>query len=312
MSTGVLPPGEAKWFDGHCWYRLPIHQQRDEPITEPPQTATPRYDSRSFADQRGGITGEEDDGVAGKKERQRRLAREKYERQQARRVHHARRGRTWTIMGLACVTVVGTGKPAAAAPASTRATPTAAHCTYAAASAPAARKVGVPPATPDGKATYQATIVTNRGDVVIDLLNAKATCTVNSFVYLAGKNYFNKTHCHRLTTSTHYVLQCGDPTGTGHGGPGYQFANENTSGAKYTAGTVAMANVGPGTTGSQFFLVYRDSKSLPPDYTPFGTVVKGLGIIQNVAKAGTDNANGPGDGHPKEKVVIERVTIKKT
>jgi len=226
-------------------------------------------------------------------------------------------------MGLACVTVVGTGtaayflvqgggKPAAAAPASTRATPTATHCTYAAASGPAARKVGVPPATPDGKATYQATIVTNRGDVVIDLLNAKATCTVNSFVYLAGKNYFNNTHCHRLTTSTPYVLQCGDPTGTGNGGPGYQFANENLSGAKYTAGTVAMANAGPGTNGSQFFLVYRDSKSLPPTYTPFGTVVKGLGIIQNVAKAGTDNANGPGDGHPKETVVIERVTIKKT
>jgi peptidyl-prolyl cis-trans isomerase B (cyclophilin B) len=107
------------------------------------------------------------------------------------------------------------------------------------------------------------------------------------------------------------VLQCGDPTGTGQGGPGYQFASENLSGAKYTAGTVAMANAGPGTNGSQFFLVYRDSKLLQPDYTPFGTVVKGLGIIQNVAKAGTDNANGPGDGHPKEKVVIERVIIKK-
>jgi cyclophilin family peptidyl-prolyl cis-trans isomerase len=251
-------------------------------------------------------------GVAGKKERQRRLAREKYERQQARRVHHSRRWRTVTIMALACVTVAGTGvaayflvqgggKPAAAA---------ATHCTYTA-SPPASRNVGVPPATLDSRATYQATIVTNRGDVVIDLLNAKATCTVGSFVYLAGKNYFNNTHCHRLSTSGTYALQCGDPTGTGSGGPGYKFANENTAGAKYTAGTVAMANAGPGTNGSQFFLVYRDSKSLHPDYTPFGTVVKGLGIIQNVAKAGTDNANGPGDGHPKEKVVIERVTIKK-
>jgi cyclophilin family peptidyl-prolyl cis-trans isomerase len=267
--------------------------------------------------------------VAGKKERQRRLAREKYERQQARRVHHVRRWRAWAIMGLVCVTVVGTGtaayfllqgggKPAAAAPASSRATPAASvepatHCTYTA-SPPAARNVGVPPATPASRATYQATIVTNRGDVVIDLLNARATCTVNSFVYLAGKNYFNNTHCHRLTTSGYYVLQCGDPTGTGSGGPGYKFADENLSGARYTAGTVAMATVSgvPGTNGSQFFLVYRDSKSLHPDYTPFGTVVKGLGIIQNVAKAGTDNASGPGDGHPKEKVVIERVTIKKT
>jgi peptidyl-prolyl cis-trans isomerase B (cyclophilin B) len=108
------------------------------------------------------------------------------------------------------------------------------------------------------------------------------------------------------------VLQCGDPTGTGSGGPGYKFASENLSGARYTAATVAMANAGPGTNGSQFFLVYRDSLTLHPDYTPFGTVVKGLRIIQNVAKAGTDNANGPGDGHPKKKVVIERVIIKKT
>jgi peptidyl-prolyl cis-trans isomerase B (cyclophilin B) len=73
-----------------------------------------------------------------------------------------------------------------------------------------------------------------------------------------------------------------------------------------------MANAGPGTNGSQFFLVYRNSLSLPASYTPFGTVVKGLGIVQNVAKAGTDNANGAGDGHPKKKVIIYRVTITKT
>jgi peptidyl-prolyl cis-trans isomerase B (cyclophilin B) len=107
------------------------------------------------------------------------------------------------------------------------------------------------------------------------------------------------------------VLQCGDPTGTGKGGPGYKFANENLAGAKYTPGTVAMANSGPNTNGSQFFIVYKNSP-LPASYTPFGEVVKGLGIVQNVAKAGTDNANAAGDGHPKEKVVIESVTIKKT
>ncbi|HXZ72537.1 MAG TPA: peptidylprolyl isomerase [Streptosporangiaceae bacterium] len=272
--------------------------------------------------------------MAGKKERQRRLAREKYERQQARRVHHARRWRSGLIIALVCLTVVGTGagayfllrggsKPASAAAASPHPTASpsgaasaataepASHCTYQA-SPPAARTVGGPPATPDGTASYRATIVTNRGDVVIQLLNAKATCAVNSFVFLAAKKYFNNTRCHRLTTSGIYVLQCGDPTGTGSGGPGYKFADENLSGAKYTAGTVAMANAGPGTNGSQFFLVYRNSLSLHPNYTPFGTVVKGLRIIQNVAKAGTDNANGPGDGHPKEKVVIERVIIKKT
>jgi peptidyl-prolyl cis-trans isomerase B (cyclophilin B) len=108
------------------------------------------------------------------------------------------------------------------------------------------------------------------------------------------------------------VLQCGDPTGTGSGGPGYTFNSENLAGAKYTAGTLAMANTGtPDSNGSQFFIVYKNSK-LGASYTPFGEVVKGLGIIQNVARAGSDNANGSGDGHPKEKVVIDSVTIKKT
>ncbi len=177
---------------------------------------------------------------------------------------------------------------------------------------PAARNVGLPPTKPDYTASYKATIHTNRGNIVIDLLNSKATCTVNSFVYLASKAYFNNTHCHRLTTSGIYVLQCGDPTGTGSGGPGYEFANENLSGAKYTAGTVAMANSGPGTNGSQFFLVYKNSLTLPANYTPFGTIVSGLNIIQNVAKAGSDNSNAPGDGHPKEKVEIESVTVQKS
>jgi peptidyl-prolyl cis-trans isomerase B (cyclophilin B) len=279
--------------------------------------------------------------VAGKKERQRKLAREHYQRQQDRRAQRARRLRVGTIAGVAACVVIalavggflvfsGGGKTASAsatptpsisAPASAPATPSptaaaavaepATHCTYTT-NGTAARNVGFPPARPDYKATYQASIVTNRGTVVIDLLNSKATCAVNSFVYLAGKKYFNATSCHRLTTSGIFVLQCGDPTGTGSGGPGYKFADENLAGARYTAGTVAMANAGPGTNGSQFFLVYRNSLSLPASYTPFGTVVKGLAIVQNVAKAGTDNANGPGDGHPKEKVIVYRVTITKT
>jgi len=115
-----------------------------------------------------------------------------------------------------------------------------------------------------------------------------------------------------VSTQRIFVLQCGDPTGTGSGGPGYKFADENLSGAKYTTGTVAMANAGPGTNGSQFFLVYSSSLSLPASYTPFGTIVSGLNIIQKVAKAGSDKSNGPGDGHPKEKVEIESVTIKKS
>ena len=278
--------------------------------------------------------------MTGKKERQRKLARERMLRQQERRAQRAHKARQITIVAVACCVVAGLGvggyflfaspggskaaavsatSSASAAPsASGSATPSASTqaepattCSYPA-SGTASRTVGTPPAKPDYQAGYQATIRTNRGDVVIDLLNSKATCTVNSFVYLAAKKYFNGTHCHRLTTvSPLYVLQCGDPTGTGSGGPGYKFNNENLAGAKYTQGTIAMANSGPNTNGSQFFIVYKNS-TLAPSYTPFGEVVKGLGIIQNVAKAGSDNANGSGDGHPKEKVVIESVTIKKT
>jgi len=281
--------------------------------------------------------------VASKKQRQRDLERARYQRRMTRREQRDAQVRKWTIAGLAAVVVLGIiagavfllndQKSPSSAAASTSRTPAASttpaasatpsvsssaaavtepahHCTYAS-SPPASRKVGTPSTAPDYKATYQATIHTNRGNIVINLLNSKATCTVNSFVYLASKNYFSNTHCHRLTTKGIFVLQCGDPTGTGEGGPGYKFSDENLSGAKYTAGTLAMANSGPNTNGSQFFLVYKNSLSLPANYTPFGTIVSGLNIIQKVAKAGSDNSNGPGDGHPKEKVDIESVTIKK-
>jgi peptidyl-prolyl cis-trans isomerase B (cyclophilin B) len=282
--------------------------------------------------------------VAGKQERQRRLARERHERRLAREAQRQANARKMSkiiassaaIVVIAAVVVIGVleltkspkssaakppATPSASAPAtpSASATPTpsatpvtepAHHCVYTA-KPPASRNVGLPPAKPDYKATYQATIHTNRGAIVIDLLNSKATCTVNSFIFLAEKGYFSNTHCHRLTTSGIYVLQCGDPTGTGSGGPGYEFADENLVGAKYTAATVAMANAGPNTNGSQFFLVYQNS-TLNPAYTPFGKIVSGLNIIQQVAKAGSDNSNGPGDGHPKEKVQIESVTINTT
>lgn len=274
--------------------------------------------------------------MAGKKQRQRKLARQRYQRQQVRRAERVKRWRLVSIVATACVVVAalgtisyltfGRGKPAAASSATPTptASPTASaspspsestvaepakHCTYTA-SPPAARKVSLPSAKPDYKATYTAKIKTNRGTIVIDLLNSKATCTVNSFVSLAAQKYFDNTPCHRLTTSGIYVLQCGDPTGTGTGGPGYKFADENLTGAKYTGGTLAMANSGPGTNGSQFFIVYKDSLTLPANYTPFGTIASGMGIIQNVAKAGT--SNGSGDGHPKEKVTIESVRISKT
>jgi peptidyl-prolyl cis-trans isomerase B (cyclophilin B) len=276
--------------------------------------------------------------VAGKRDRQRRLARERLVRQEQRRAEHARRVRIRALAtGGVCVVAAlavggyflfGTGggkssaasdkataKPTASASASSSAATVSepAHsCTYGK-SGTASRKVSLPPSKPNYTAKYQATLVTNRGDIVINLANSKATCTVNSFVSLASQKYFSNTKCHRLTTSGIYVLQCGDPTGTGQGGPGYAFGNENLTGAKYTAGVVAMANTGQANSnGSQFFLVYKNSTSLPASYTPFGTITQGLPILQAVAKAGSDNSNGTGDGHPKESVVIKSVTIKQT
>ena len=272
--------------------------------------------------------------MAGKKERQRKLAKERYERRQVRQAQRARRSQRWTISLTAVVVVAGlsvggallaTRSPGKATPTptpSTSATPSptpttvtepATHCTYTA-SGTAARKVAFPPAAPDYKATYQATMSTNRGPIVIDLLNSKATCTVNSFVHLAEQGYFNVTPCPRLSTSGGlYMLQCGDPTGTMTGGPGYVFASENLAGATYPAGTLAMANTGqPDSNGSQFFLVYKET-SLPPSYTPFGTIVSGLNILQNVGNHGYGPPiSSAGGGAPKEKVEIESVTIKQT
>jgi len=288
--------------------------------------------------------------VAGKNERQRRIARERYRRQQQERLARQRQMRKRGLIGASAVLVAalvasllavflpsGSPKhPAASASKSATPSPTATatavaepahHCSYTAAT-PVARKVSFPPTTPDYTASYQATINTNLGKITFNLLNSKATCTVNSFVHLAEAGYFNNTQCHRLVTSGIYVLQCGDPTATattkltcsttsnvGAGTPGYDFASENLTGAKYPAGTVAMANEGTASSnGSQFFIVYKDSTSgLTAAYTPFATVSSGLGIVQNVAKDGYScQYASSGGGAPKEKVIIDSVTIKKT
>jgi peptidyl-prolyl cis-trans isomerase B (cyclophilin B) len=292
--------------------------------------------------------------VAGKNERQRRQAREKYRRQQEiRRARQLRIRKRWVIGGSAFMAVLlivslllaflpgGGHKKAAASPskkasASPTATATAVaepahHCDYTSATT-AAKKVSLPPATPDYTDSYQATINTNLGKLTFNLLNSKATCTVNSFVHLAQAGYFDNTQCHRLLTSGIYVLQCGDPYATagaklscsttskiGTGTPGYDFASENLTGAKYLTGTVAMANEGTANSnGSQFFIVYKDSTSglngsTGPSYTPFATVSSGLGIVQNVAKDGYSCQYAQaGGGVPKKKVIIDSVTIKKT
>jgi peptidyl-prolyl cis-trans isomerase B (cyclophilin B) len=139
--------------------------------------------------------------------------------------------------------------------------------------------------------------ITTQGIITVKMLTSQAPCTTYSFRFLASRAYFNGTHCHRLTTQGIFVLQCGDPTGTGSGGPGYAFNDENLAGATYPAGTVAMANAGPDTNGSQFFFVWKNT-TLSPAYTPFGTVVSGMDVLQRIAAAGDDQQNGPGDGYP--------------
>ena len=204
------------------------------------------------------------------------------------------------------------------------------HCSYTAAT-PVAKKVSFPPATPDYTASYQATINTNLGKITFNLLNSKATCTVNSFVHLAEAGYFNNTQCHRLVTSGIYVLQCGDPYATataklncsstskiGTGTPGYDFASENLTGAKYPAGTVAMANEGSASTnGSQFFIVYKDSTSglTALVYTVRHSFLRARISSRMWRRMDTrvsTSCGQSGGGAPKKKVIIDSVTIKKT
>jgi peptidyl-prolyl cis-trans isomerase B (cyclophilin B) len=157
---------------------------------------------------------------------------------------------------------------------------------------------GLPDFTPARAARpYVASLHTTQGVIAFRALTSAAPCTTFSFRFLATRHYFDGTHCHRLTLQGIFVLQCGDPTGTGSGGPGYKFNDENLSGATYPAGTVAMANAGPDTNGSQFFFVWKNTK-LPPLFTPFGTVTRGMSVLRRIAAAGDDSQNGPGDGYP--------------
>ncbi len=174
----------------------------------------------------------------------------------------------------------------------------------------ASKDAELPPSDPANSGNVEVAMETSQGDIALTLDGAAAPCTVNSFTSLAEQSYFDDTTCHRLTGGGGLsVLQCGDPSGTGAGGPGYSFADELTGAETYPAGTLAMANAGPNTNGSQFFMVYEDSQ-LPPAYTVFGTIdAAGLKVLQDVAADGTNEQNGPGDGAPNTPVDISSVTV---
>jgi peptidyl-prolyl cis-trans isomerase B (cyclophilin B) len=276
--------------------------------------------------------------VAGK-DRKRELARARYERQQQRRAIRQARARRAKIIGtVVAVAVVAGGSGAIAfamsgpakkdkTSAEASSTPSAqpsvtvkpGECAYQplpAEAAQSAKDVGKPPVKPV-KGTYTMTIDTSLGTIVAKLDGTKAACTVNSFAYLAGKKFFDNTKCHRLVTEGIKVLQCGDPTGTGTGGPAYGFGNENVpkagkSGqATYKRGMIAMAHSSaPNSNGSQFFIVYGDSP-LPADYTVFGQITQGMDVVDEVAKAGAEPADQTGNTAPKKKIEIKHLTVAK-
>ncbi|GAA2948525.1 peptidylprolyl isomerase [Streptomyces enissocaesilis] len=265
-------------------------------------------------------------------QRRRQLAREKYERQQQRRTEARRKSRRRNAVIASALAVVLAGgavvyatgalggdddKDTTVADSAPSATPSKKAPDPCGKPAPGAvEKLSYkkePALTIDKSASYTMSLRTTCGDITLGLDAAKAPRTVNSFHFLAGKGYFDHTKCHRLTTGGIYVLQCGDPTAQGSGTPGYKLPDENLKdpklkGGVYPAGTVAMANAGPGTGGSQFFLVYQDSK-LPPNYTPFGTIKGGMDVLKKIAGAG--EASGQGDGAPNATVVIDKATVTK-
>jgi peptidyl-prolyl cis-trans isomerase B (cyclophilin B) len=286
--------------------------------------------------------------VAGSKDRERELARRRYQRQLERRAANQAKARQRLMIGsvvVAVLVIVGavagisdwtshdnssstaaaggaaasdasapaTGAASAAAP-TTAASPTATpndglKCTTPPAKSTTPQSYKTEPAlTIDTKVDYTATITTNCGVIKAELYASKAPHTVNSFVFLASKGYFTNTPCHRLTTSGIFVLQCGDPTGSGSGTPGYSFKDENLKGATYGAGVLAMANSGANTNGSQFFINYKDS-TLAPSYTPFGKITQGLDIVAKIGARGA--AGSTGDGAPNQPVSILSFTITK-
>jgi peptidyl-prolyl cis-trans isomerase B (cyclophilin B) len=273
------------------------------------------------------------ESVATSRQRERELARARFERQQARRAERARRRKMinrLVVAGVAVVAVlallaltlapwnddetdpVATDESSPSTSASDDSVAPA-NCAATLGAAPATLSWPSPPAqTINPQGTYTIRLNTNCGPITITADAANAPVTTNSMVFLTNQKYFDNTPCHRLTTEGIFVLQCGDPTGTGTGGPGYQIPDENlpaADGVNYPAGTVAMANSGPNTNGSQFFLVYDDT-TLGPNYTIWGQITEGLDLVKGIAASGVQG--GATDGPPNTPVTILTATTSET
>ena len=267
-------------------------------------------------------------------QRRRKLAREKFERQRQRRSAARRKTKRRNVIMASTLAVVLAAGAAAYASAGlagadadrAAAAPTKAPdpCGKPAKGSPSQKTWKKEPAmTVDTSASYAVKLGTTCGPIELKLDARKAPHTVNSFAFLAGQGYFDHSRCHRLVDQGIYVLQCGDPAGTGKGTPGYTIPDENLKdprikGNVYPAGTVAMANRYDGKSdktrdsgGSQFFLVYQDSE-LPPNYTPFGTITGGMDVLRKIAKAGSTADPATNNTAPNATVVIDRATVTKS
>jgi peptidyl-prolyl cis-trans isomerase B (cyclophilin B) len=246
-------------------------------------------------------------------QRERELARARSRRQAARRAAAARRRRTITyvVSGVLVLAIAGTVIGLVATSGGGSGGNSANACGAKTPPAPKKQTFAKEPAiTIDTKASYVMKIDTSCGEIDVTMNAAKTPHTVNSFSFLASKQFFDGTKFHRLVQSAGLtVLQGGDPTGTGSGGPGYTIPDENLTGAKYDRGTVAMANTGQAHSGgSQFFLVDKASQ-LGATYTPFGTITKGMDVLDKLIAIGNDGANGSGDGAPLKTIYINTLTV---
>jgi peptidyl-prolyl cis-trans isomerase B (cyclophilin B) len=279
--------------------------------------------------------------VSSIKDRQRAAARARLEKEMAERAQAARKRRQRrAIIGSALAVVVIAGgaiwvitalrddkKPAnsAAGPPAGTVACTGTPETAPADGSPGAKvvDVGTPPPNAPNTGKDTLTIDSTLGPIVATVDKSKTPCTAAAFEYLASKKFWDGTKCHRMTTQGIKVLQCGDPTAKGKGyrqtdgtgGPSFRYAEENLPAnaaggtASYPVGAIAMAKTQqPGSTGSQFFIVYGETQ-LPPEYTLLATISKGMDVVNTVAKAGVDNSNGPGDGHPKKEIGIKSLTM---